>query len=380
MPATGVIDSSADITILGAELFKLVASVARLKKSAFKKPEKTPYTYDHQPFSLDGKLELDVTLDDRTMHTSVYVKMDAYDSLLLSEGVCHQLGIIKYHPSVGASIPTIPSSSEDAHVPVVRVKLIHSVRIPPMKCAVVPVQLVGERPGHGLTLLEPLCVDDLPQLASSLDGRARTLQHVIHKPHRLHSETGEGYDCGGGHRRRVCFSQQWCWWGRCGRNGCGGDGVGDADVVVGGGAGGRVEEVMGGEEGQPSINSIKPSDVTKPSRHNVRRVHGNMTERKRKLGELLAEVGPTLSWQEKDRLRQLLLSHHRAFAIEEGDRGETDLILMTIDTGDALPRRQPVRRTPFAVRTEVARQLQEMQSQGVRTLLQPMDQSGCAGS
>ena len=88
VPATGVIDSGADITIMGAELFKLVASVARLKKSAFKKPDKTPYTYDHQPFSLDGKLELDVTFDDRTMHTSVYVKMDAYDSLLYSLKVC----------------------------------------------------------------------------------------------------------------------------------------------------------------------------------------------------------------------------------------------------------------------------------------------------
>ena len=61
--ATGVIDSSADIIIMGAELFKKVASVARLKKSAFKKPDKTPYTYDHQPFSLDGKLELDITFD-----------------------------------------------------------------------------------------------------------------------------------------------------------------------------------------------------------------------------------------------------------------------------------------------------------------------------
>ena len=55
VPATGVIDSGADITIMGAELFK-VASVAQLKKSALKKPDKTPYTYDHQPFSLNGKL------------------------------------------------------------------------------------------------------------------------------------------------------------------------------------------------------------------------------------------------------------------------------------------------------------------------------------
>ena len=130
VPATGVIDSGADITIMGAELFKKVASVAHLKKSAFKKPDKTPYTYDHQPFSLDGKLELDITFDSCTMRTPVYVKMDARDPLLLSEGVCHQLGIIKYHPSIGAD-PPVTQSSLDAHVPVIRVKLIHSVRIPP---------------------------------------------------------------------------------------------------------------------------------------------------------------------------------------------------------------------------------------------------------
>ena len=83
VPATGVIDSGADITIMGAELFKKVASVARLRRSSFNKPDKTSYTYDHQPFSLDGKLELDITFDDHTMRTPVYVKMDAHDPLLL---------------------------------------------------------------------------------------------------------------------------------------------------------------------------------------------------------------------------------------------------------------------------------------------------------
>ena len=86
---------------------------------------------------------------------------------------------------------------------------------------------------------------------------------------------------------------------------------------------------------------------------------------KRLLGRLVADVGPTLCWQDKDRLRQLLLSHHEVFAVEDGDRGETNLVQMTIDTGNALPRRQPVRRTPFAVRAEVTRQLEEMQSKGV---------------
>ena len=86
--------------------------------------------------------------------------------ILLSEGVCRQLGIIKYHPSVSADPPTLQSSSPDAHVPVVRVKLTHSVRIPPIKSAVVPVQLVGEKPAHRLALLQPLHRDDLPQVAS----------------------------------------------------------------------------------------------------------------------------------------------------------------------------------------------------------------------
>ena len=36
------------------------------------------------------------------MHTPVYLKMDAHDDLLLSEGLCWQLGIVSYHPKVSA--------------------------------------------------------------------------------------------------------------------------------------------------------------------------------------------------------------------------------------------------------------------------------------
>ena len=38
---------------------------------------------------------------------------------------------------------------------------------------------------------------------------------------------------------------------------------------------------------------------------------------------------------------------------------------MEIDTGDARPKHQPVRRTPFAARQEIARQLKQMQEQNV---------------
>ena len=53
------------------------------------------------------------------------------------------------------------------------------------------------------------------------------------------------------------------------------------------------------------------------------------------------------------------------FSLVEGERGETDLTLLHINTGDAIPKKQPVRRVPFAVRREVAWQLAHMQEQGV---------------
>ena len=54
-----------------------------------------------------------------------------------------------------------------------------------------------------------------------------------------------------------------------------------------------------------------------------------------------------------------------AFALDKCERGETDMVQMEILTGDTPPKRLPVRRTPFAVRGEIARQLREMQDNGV---------------
>ena len=53
------------------------------------------------------------------------------------------------------------------------------------------------------------------------------------------------------------------------------------------------------------------------------------------------------------------------FSLEEGERGETDVVELHIDTGDAHPKSQPPRRVPFAVRQEIARQLRQMQTNGV---------------
>ena len=100
VPAKGVIDSGADITIMGGDLFRRVAAAARLRKSQFMKADKVPRTYDRRSFTLDGKMELDISFGGVTMKTSVYIKMDTPEQLLLSEGVCRQLKIITYHPDM----------------------------------------------------------------------------------------------------------------------------------------------------------------------------------------------------------------------------------------------------------------------------------------
>ena len=100
VPTVGIVDSGTDITIIGRELLKHVATVAKLKRDQLKEVDKTPKTYDGKPFALHGRMDLDTSFGGVTMLTPVYIKLDAPESLLLSEGVCRQLNILSYHPNV----------------------------------------------------------------------------------------------------------------------------------------------------------------------------------------------------------------------------------------------------------------------------------------
>lgn len=77
----------------GTRTVKKVAAVAGLKL----KPTETGMTV-----KLDGRLNLDVTFNDKTMHPSAYIKMNAHDDLL-SEEVCSQLDIVPYHSQVDSN-------------------------------------------------------------------------------------------------------------------------------------------------------------------------------------------------------------------------------------------------------------------------------------
>ena len=101
---------------------------------------------------------------------------------------------------------------------------------------------------------------------------------------------------------------------------------------------------------------------------NVRVVNIDVTEdqpRRKKLLSLLDQELGTVPEQERGQLVALLEKYHSVFSLTDGERGETDLMEVHIDTGEATPLRQPMRRIPHAVRQEVARQLKQMQVDGV---------------
>ena len=53
VPLYGIVDSAADITIMGGDAFKQVAAAAKLRKD-FKTPDQVPHNYDRRPVADPG--------------------------------------------------------------------------------------------------------------------------------------------------------------------------------------------------------------------------------------------------------------------------------------------------------------------------------------
>ena len=110
-------------------------------------------------------MDLDVTFNDTTIKTPVYIKMNAPDQLLLSKGIYHQLGIISYHPDVevwrGGKLKNKKKTPATAQVPTVHVRLLQTTRVPPHQSAVVAVQ-VDKQHHRG-----PLVLESDPSLEES---------------------------------------------------------------------------------------------------------------------------------------------------------------------------------------------------------------------
>ena len=99
------------------------------------------------------------------MRTVVYIKMDSRDPLLLSERVCHQLGIISYHLDVEDTAPkaTDNTSNQLFH------QLIHVVRLLPRHDVKVFIHLEGNDELCGPVMIK-LDIDYLPDGISATES------------------------------------------------------------------------------------------------------------------------------------------------------------------------------------------------------------------
>ena len=336
VPAEGLIDSGAEITIMGKELFKKVASINRLKKKDFKPPDKVPRTYSRQTFSLNGQMELDISFGKKTMKTKVYIKMDAYDQLLLSEGVCRQLGIISYHPDVCLSKKKIDikkqfektSSSKndnicDVIVPTVRVQLVQTVKLLPQQGTRIQVQTQGAQDCENAKtfLVEPdsnltdfgLSVE--PTLLELKDG---TAQVVIVNSTGFTQRLNQGLDIGQ---------------------------LQEAEVI-------------------PPSTEIVTEDTQGDQNFAVIGTVSTESWRRDRVCEIFKD-NLCLPKSEREQFCKFLMDLHTVFSLEQNEYGETDLVQLEINTGDAQLKKQQTRRLPYIAKQEVARQLQTMQEAGI---------------
>ena len=166
IPITGIIDTGSDITIISGELFKNDVVAAQLSSEAFKPANKQACAYSGQPIALDGQMDVTISFESHDTRTTIYVKLQAPDQLLLSESVCRELGIVKYHSLVDSVESEVmegsdlrqESSNNKSENTTAKVKMIRTVRIPANHAAVVPIQVVDktdEIDETGLLLLEP---------------------------------------------------------------------------------------------------------------------------------------------------------------------------------------------------------------------------------
>ena len=319
-PAEGIVDSGADITIMNGDLFKRVATASHLKKNNFKRADKVPRTYGRHSFSLDGRMDMDISFGGRTMCTPVYLKMNTHDPLLLSEGVCRQLGILKYHPDVKPR-EEVPGSEDsksvsatEAAVPMVRVQLVESTKVLPQQSTAVSVKLDGCRGSTGPWVLEPdlglgmsgLCME--PSLLEVVQDEA---QVIVTNPTGFTQRLERGFHLGTLEKAEAVFDAAWV-----------------------------AEEVA-------PVQRI----TTNPEQNNWRR---------EKVRQLFQDA-ISLPEKEKSEFLAFLMENHEAFSLEVGERGETEVAQFEIDTGDTAPKKQRPHSMPFAVRQEVSRQLREME-------------------
>ena len=343
VPVWGIIDTGSDITILSGSAFQEIVTRSNLKKQDFKPADRKACTYGRQPLHLDGRMDLNIKFGENCVCETVYIKLDAPDTLLLSENVCHTLKIVSYHPNVQSASDDAEPDNHPNVQPVARpsvagsgqgksrkskkakIRLIQTVRLPANSSAVVQVRVkrsIGtdlmlelDKSWHGTLVLSDC-------LLKNNDGTCGTATIIV---------------------SNTSFSTQ----------------VLRKGAYLGKAA--TVNLIHVDAENSDSIVAEDELLTTEALTYSNERI----CWRKQELRRQLQCHSQLLSMEERNQLCNVLEQYHSTFSLDEGERGETNLVEFNIDTGESTPINQVARRVPFAARQEIAAQLSKMQEQGV---------------
>ena len=243
----------------------------------------------------------------------VYVRLDTENTLLLSEKVCSELGIVSYHPDVQTTPePAIAKKNKKG-----KITLVQTVRLPADSCAIVQVKVAGLTDNH--LLLEPdeswrntvivadcLLKNDGSGTAPIILSNASLSTQILKK----------------------------------------GTYLGKAATV----------NLINSEDDNDSQEAENDLPLIEAQTYSNERV----CWQKQKLGRQIQIQCPSsqsLSAEEMNKLLTTLEQYHDVFSLEDEDRGETNHVEFTIDTGDSAPIKQAARRVPYSARQEIATQL-----------------------
>ena len=141
VPIRGIVDTGSDITILNGHAFWEIVNISKVpKREQFKPANRKACTYGHHPLSLDGQIDLHITFGEKCICETVYIKLDAPDTLLLSENVYCKLDIVFYH-----HVQPVDQGRPKGKKKKAKIKLIQTVRLPTGSSAVVQVKVEEPR-------------------------------------------------------------------------------------------------------------------------------------------------------------------------------------------------------------------------------------------
>lgn len=93
--------------------------------------------------------------------------------------------------------------------------------------------------------------------------------------------------------------------------------------------------------------------------------HNSFEELPMHLQDLYARSIESLTNEEANRVKQVLVQYQEVFSKGDHDLGRTDLVQQEIKTGNSPPIKQPYRHLPQVQQDEAERHIQQMREQGI---------------